>query len=395
MNLLKNSNKIEQQTSGIPLNKFRQVQYDNLRYFIELAVNYLSKQNDNYLKINKITINKLSDYIGVYSNFVTQVTVEVINLKQNSTEIKTLFKILVPTLINDSFFILNGNYYIPTLYIVDKPIVMKKKSIKLSSLFNSISIYNKLATFIGINIPVSHLLNLLLSDDDADEKTIKNDFCDYFDIKLVSTPESDLIRYFSEKFRCDPTKEAIIKFIDNIFFDEYTKYLYQYCHNIPENEITIKNIVIKALQKRFNINPKDFIDLTQKRIVFLETLLLPLFKRIGVHASQVAKGFTVDTIKIDQMEIIKFFHNKLHNKFIYDSVNAYSGMLAYKVSMLNPGSENAPSIVADLHETHFQKICPISISNQNPGETTYITPVTELDYLGQFTFLNTEVNKTI
>jgi len=59
MNLLKNSNKTEQPMSGIPLNEFRQVQYNNLRYFIELAVNYLSKQNDNYLKINKITINKL------------------------------------------------------------------------------------------------------------------------------------------------------------------------------------------------------------------------------------------------------------------------------------------------------------------------------------------------
>jgi len=370
--------------SGIPLNEFRQVQYNNLRYFIELAVNYLSKQNDNYLKINKITINKLTDYISVYSNFTTQVVVEVINLKQNSSETKILFQILVPTLINGSFFILNGNYYIPTLYIVDKPIVIKKKSIKLSSLFNSISIYDKLVTFIGTNIPVNYFLNLLLSDDVPEEKELKDNFSTLFSIKMSSASEKDIIRYFSERFRCDATKEAIIKFIENLFFDEYTRYLYQYCHNLSEDKITIKNIVMKALEKSFQTDVKDFIDLTQKRIIFLEAILSPLFKRIGVHASQVAKGFAVDSIKMDQMEIIKHFHNKLHNKFIYDSVNAYSGMLTYKVSMVNPGSENAPSIVADLHETHFRKICPISISNQNPGETTYITPITQLDYLGQF-----------
>jgi len=384
LNLLSKHQTEDVPENGISVSNFRKNQYDLIKYFIELSVNYLSKQNDDYLKIDKILISKTQEYISVNNNNLTQIVVNVINTKHSLTEVKTLFKIYIPTLIDDSFFILNGNYYVPTLYIIDKPIIMKKNSIKLTSLFNSITIYDRLITFIGANIPASHFLNLLLSDNNQEELNLKNKLINFFNIQTIPILDNELYKYFHNIFGCDETKEKIINYIETIFFDGYTKLLYQYCYNLNENEITMVNILKMSIKERSQMKITDFINLNYKRLIFLEALLIPLFKRIGYYATQTARGFQVDMIKMDQMELIKHFHINLHSKFIYDSVNAYSGMLQHKVNMLNPGSENAPSIIADLHETHFQKICPISISNQNPGETIYITPTTKLDYFGQF-----------
>lgn len=367
---------------SLSISNFRAMQYENLDYFIELAVNYLSKQNNNYLKIEKIQIIKLPQYVDIGYSDLTQITVYIST--KSSPEKKQFFKILIPTLVDDMFFILNGNYYVPTLYIIDKPIVIKLKSIKLTSLFNSITIYDKLITFIGINIPARYLIDLLLDETDSETVYLKQSLISLFTIPQHTLTESELLKYFHNIFGCDEKREDIINHINNLFFDNYTKMLYQYCYDLKEEEITIVNILKLAIKEKISTDKTNYINLKFKRLIFLEALLAPFLKRIGYYATQTARGFQIDTIKMDQLELVKYFHSDLHNKFIYDSVNAYSGMLQHKASMLNPGSDTTPSIVANLHQTHFQRICPISISNQNPGETIYIVPTTKVDWFGQF-----------
>ncbi len=243
MNLLQSRN--ECTNEGFSVNDFRQTQYDHLRDYIELCVNYLSSQCNNYLRIDEISITKIHDYTSVYPNYLTQIDVRVINENQTK-ESKRLFKILIPTLVDKTFFILNGNCYVPTLYIVDRPINIKKKSIKISSLFNSISIYDKFVTFMGTNFPASHFLNFFLNDNNYEielKRAVSNDL----KIKLMETPKSDLVRYFSEKFNCDETEEDIVRCFEQLFFDDYTKYLYKYCYELSNDQINIKNIIIKNI----------------------------------------------------------------------------------------------------------------------------------------------------
>ena len=59
-------------------------------------------------------------------------------------------------------------------------------------------------------------------------------------------------------------------------------------------------------------------------------------------------------------------------------------MLQHKAYMLSPNAEQAPSMIADLHPSHYKRICPTSISSQNPGETIYVVAETKLDMFGQF-----------
>jgi len=273
---------------------------------------------------------------------------------------------------------------VPTIYILDKPIVIKKKSIKLSSTFNSITIYDKLITFMGINIPAMYFLDAFLSNTDPEEAKLKTDFSTVFGIKSTTTSEADALTYFSNIFKCDPYKSVIRECFHKIFFDDYTKILYQHCYNLSEDELTITNLLKIALHLKLNMDDDSFIDLSQKRLVFIEVLLWPFFKRIASTASQASRGFIVTEINMDQMELVKNFYMNLHNKFIYDNVNAFDTMISHKTHLLSPNAENAPGVIANLHPSHFKKLCPISVSSQNPGETVYTIADAKVDIFGQF-----------
>jgi len=383
LNLLTNKSK-STNNEAFTISRFRSAQYTLIEYFMNMCVEYISKQNKNYLKVQNVKIQNVQTYNSIHNSLFTQVSVDVSFINQNVSTSKTFIKFFIPTLLYDCFFILNENYFIPTLYILDRPIVIKKKSIKLSSTFNSITIYDKLITFMGNNMPIIYFLDIFLSDDDPTEYNLKNTFIQTFKITTTKVPIQDLLSYFSNLFKCNPDKESIRQHFHNIFFDDYAKLLYQNCYNLEEKDLNIKTLLKLAIDLNTSNNSDSFIDLDQKRLVFLEILLWPIFKRVAYVASQASRGFFVNEISMDQLELIKNFNINLHNKFIYDNVNAYDTMLQHKAYMLSPNAEQSPSIIANLHDSHFQKICPISVSAQNPGETIYITAETEMDIFGRF-----------
>ncbi len=383
MNLLTKVSEVAE-SNYFTIGSFRSAQYSLINYFMNLCVEYISKQNKNYLTVHNITIRELQTYNGIYNSSLTQVTVEINFMNQNVATNKIFMKFLIPTLIDDCFFILNGNNFVPTLYVLDKPIVIKKKSVKLSGTFNSITIYDKLITFMGNNMPAIYFLNIFLSDNIPDQAATKQEFIKEFKITTTQISEQDLLSYFSNLFKCDPDRATIQKHFHDIFFDDYSKLLYKQCYNIDEKDLNIQTLLKIVVDLNKTMTDDSFIDLTQKRLVFLEILLWPIFKRIAQTASRASRGFYINEIQMDQMEIVKNFYTSLHNKFIYDNVNAYDTMLQHKAYMLSPNAEQAPSMIANLHPTHFQKICPTSVSSQNPGETIYIIAETKLDMFGQF-----------
>jgi len=366
------------------ISSFRSAQYDTINYFMNLCVEYVSEQNKKYLKVQNVNIRDIQTYNGIHNNALTQVSVDVLFSNQTVPTTKTFIKFLIPTLIDGCFFILNENHFVPTLYILDKPIVIKKKSVKLSSTFNSITIYDKLITFMGNNIPAIYFLSIFLSDNDVEQAALKQEFIQRFKIFNNPISEQDLLSYFSNLFKCNPDRESIQNHFHSIFFDGYTKLLYQQCYNLEEKDLNIQTLLKIVIDLSNSMKDDSFIDLDLKRLVFIEILLWPVFKRIAQAASQASRGFYVNEITMDQMEVIKNFYTNLHNKFIYDNVNAYDTMLQHKAYMLSPNAEQAPSIVANLHDTHYKRICPTSISSQNPGETIYIIAESKIDIFGRF-----------
>jgi len=384
LNLLNKKNLSNETANGdnlFTISSFRSFQYELIEYFMNLCVEYVAKQNKNYMKVDKVTIYNIPTYLGINHNLLTQVTVDIDVLGVGK---KTFMKFLIPTLVDDTFFVLNENYFVPTIYILDKPIIIKKKSIKLTSTFNSITIYDKLITFVGVNIPAMYFLDIFLSNTDPEEAKLKSDFATTFEIIPTTISETDLLAYFSNIFKCDPYRSVIKDHFHEIFFDNFSKILYQQCYNLKEEELTISNLLKFALDIKRNSEDDAFIDLTQKRLVFIEILLSPIFKRIASLASRASRGFVINEVSMDQMELVKNFYINLHNKFIYDNVNAFDTMLSHKTHLLSPNAENAPGVIANLHPSHFKKICPISVSSQNPGETVYTIANAKCDIFGNF-----------
>jgi hypothetical protein len=395
MNLLNETN-VEQIKidDALTVSTYRSAQFDLIPKLLDLIVKYVGCQNDNYLQLDNVLIRPKLTYQGIFNTELTQVEVFITNLK-NNTGSKLFFKMYVPKLLNDSFFLINGNYYVPTLYILDKPIVIKKKSIKLYSLFNSLSISfsHDIATFTRANIPLQYLFGAFLETDE--EIKLYEEVSQKFKIKYQPKKESDVLNYFNNNIG-KSTRGQIIEFFENLFFDDYTRYLYIGCYQdkFTTANLTLKNILIQSLIMKLNDQIPEYIDLNYKRLVFMELLLSPLFKRIGSMAAQAARGFLPDEVKMDQYQILKHYLSSPDKKkkgsegmsgnYLYDTVNLMSSMLTHKVSMLNPGSNNPPSAIADTHVSHYKRVCPISVSNQKPGEVVSVLPTTRFDYCGQF-----------
>lgn len=403
MNTLpKLNNKVSDfENNRILIEDFRYYQQNMVEYFLRIIVEYISNKNNNYLKVDSIIHTEVFSYSGIYNNEIDKF---VVNIENSDGIIKQFFSIYIPRLIMDNYYILNGNYYIPLFYIIDKPITIKENSINLSSLFNSITINIKLniVIFTGTNFIFNNFIGLFLHNDISDEA---NSIRSRFNINK----DEKLLNYFNKSFNIKGScLEDIIKHIELLFFDEYTKGLYSNCYfNFDSN---LSDIIKMSLIRFLSGKIFNFIDLRNKRICHIELLLAPLFKKAANIAYQAKKGYPTDELRIDQYAVLKNFlkssgdkkktKNKkdqsfhgLSGKTMYDLVNLQSSILIHKASFIKPGMNTAPSSVANIHPTHFGKICPITISSIKPGETVSIIPETYVDVYGQFLDLEEVANE--
>jgi hypothetical protein len=374
-----------------------------IEYFLEVMIKYISSMNKTQILFDKVIREDVDVYKGLSNNELTKYNVFA-KIKGGSKE---LFRIFVPKLIYDNFYFLNGNYYVPLLYIIDKPIIIKEKSINLSSLFSSITFNfdNKMVIFTGRNTDIEMFVSAFLSGDSSDEAIEIGT-----NIKITND-EKKTTRYFNKMFnKSFKNNNEIQQYAEKLFFDEYTRYLYHNCYF--ENNInvsTLSDIIKISLLKFFRGEIFEFIDLRNKRISMIELMLAPLFKKIANIAYQVGRGYFIDEIMVDQYIIVKNFHknedkktsNKvnfksfhgLSGKTLYDIVNLYSSLLIHKCSFVKPGMQSPPKSIANIHPSHFGKICPITVSSINPGRMLSIIPEIYVDPYGQFLDLEEEVNE--
>ena len=373
---------------------FRKNQYNRILPFIENAINFLSQQYNEYLEIIDISIQERVNYMGVYNSKFSKVEIITKNKIDNKESVFTTF--YVPTLLMNNYFYLNGCYYLPCLYLVDYPISVKKKSMKISSMFNSITFYQKdeIVIFTRRNFTMESFIQLFLDYDD-------DIYVKYRD-KISKTHQrwdtNNLIEFFSKKFSIhNKSIENIIEKIENLFFDSYTYYLYKTCYsNELKEDFGIKDVIRLALKESLT-GKKEFNDLNYKRITLLEMLLRPFLDKISSLATEVSKGIPKDQMKMDELLITKYFLTSvdtsnptgkkqmgLSGNYIYDTKNLYSSILQPKATFLTPGMETPPAAVKHLHETHYGRICPITVSSQKPGETISLISDVELDEFGLF-----------
>lgn len=371
---------------------FRKHQYKMLYTFLKTGIEYLSDQNQNYLELRDITISDKFTYNGVNNNELLEIEVYVYN-KIHDVQ-KLFLKTYIPRLIDNTYFVLNGNYYIPTIYILDKPIVVKSSSVKLYGLFNSLTIHAKddVCIFSRLNILLSYFLQLFYKE--TTDEYLYNNTATKFNLPKINHDHADIINYFNNLFNIQKTtRNQIIRHLENMFFDEYTKKLYQACYNY--DSITLYDIIKYSLVMLLNEEKPSFVDLSNKRLVFMELLLSPFLKKMSNAAQQANNNYYIDEIKIDLLELVKHFtrttskssktnNDGLDGNYLYNIANLYNGVVANKCCFVNPRSSNPPSEIAATHPTQFKKICPITVADMDPGHTVSIVPDTVFDMYGNF-----------
>ncbi len=373
------------------IENFRKLQYDLIPNFAELCVKYISAQSNNYLTVSDISFEDKVEYNNLHYSAVKNLKVNIINNFEENPEPQLFFNIQIPKLFFDNFFLLNDNFYVPSMYLLDKSLIIKKESAMITTLFNSLTFNFKknVVTFTGINIPI-HLFLLLFKYDNDNNKDIISDIVDYIPkkfnkkFKMIDETEANVINYFHTRIPCKQSTESIINYFNNLMFDNYTKYVISSCYNIDYEQVNLTSIINKLFKLILNDDHKSFVDLREKRLVFTELLLGPLFKKTSSLAIQAVRGFKLNQLKLDGLAIIKNFNKFLKSNYLYDTGNLYSGLLQHKVSMLNPASKRGPKTISSIHKTHYGKICPITVSSMDPGESVSIIPSTKLDFVGQF-----------
>jgi hypothetical protein len=206
---------------------------------------------------------------------------------------------------------------------MDLPIIIKKESIKLFGLFNSITLYLKedIAIFTGMNIPLSYFIQLFMYDD-VEGLKLYGEFVSKHKKNYTHHTDQDIINYFNNKFDIKGPLENIINSLERMFFDSYTRNLYEACYGM-KFDITLKNILTYAMTTDIENKPPNFVDLKFKRVVFLEILLRPLFERVLPLIKMASKGSRPDELKMDALTIMKFFlssndskKKRVYGKFI-------------------------------------------------------------------------------
>jgi hypothetical protein len=375
MNTLKKQLTIDD--SKLTTSTFRQFDYNRIQDILEESIRYINEQGRvKLIEDILVEVSRKLTYCHLYSTEQNIFKIFVKYYEQD--EYKELFRIIVPHLIDGYYFKINGNIYTPALWLIDKPIIVKKNSIKISSRFAPLTIYirNNIVKFLGVNIPLGKFLQMFVRED------IRKEFIEYIDKTFTEETETNLYNYFSKVLVCGKTREDIFRAANTIFFDNYTKQLFKRIYNLS----TFEDIVNEAITKFINEEEPNFVDLNNKRLVFVELLLNDLFKKIGEIAFNNRLYNSIDKITVDSNLPIRTFYNYLHSNFLYSMNNLVSGIPIHKTSMLPPGinSDSAPKTISSIHSSHMGKICPVSISNERPGHSVFVIPEQPVDEFGLF-----------
>lgn len=385
-------NLIERPARESTISIFRSWQYSMRDELLLLGLNYLIDlglpYDENIFNRQGLGFEYAEDqnYHHIHHFATTRISVSL------SDTLKKFVDLSIPDLIHGTFFKLNSTYYVPMMYISDEPIVMKENSISLQSLFQPMTLYfsQKRAIFMGINFPLSDIFQIISHDWDKDDIELVEET---FNIDLRSKTLTNVVNYFSEKLNTPKDPVDIKNKINQLFFDQWTSELYHKFYGISSN---IDDVFLLTTRRKFHETKPSFIDLRYKRLTFIEHILRPFFKSISIASSQLVRNNQVrKLLNLKLVSIVQHFHSDLNGNNLYDTTNGFSGILSHKASFKNPyGESRLPKEVSSIHWTHRGRICPNSITNQDPGESVLLVPDQEIDFrYGIFSFTDEEKEK--
>jgi len=381
-------NLLNRKVERLPLVEYRKAQMDLIPSLIDIALDYLIvngvqiKKSKTKVSIKDSANNTLYTHSGSYYE---NVQYSVIINEQH----KDPFLFLHIPKLTDNKFTLNSSEYIPMIYMADNPITFKRKSIMLYSLFGAITFDQKDCRVIyeGSNIPISRFLRIFYRDSEIPS------IIPEYEHKVINETRDRSLVVLSSLFNTPQNWKSLRKRVNQLFFDRWTSGLYKEVYGFESNDL--REVLEYVKLNIGNVNSDDFINLKCKRIIFIEQLLLPVFRAVRDLMTKHLKGETFGgfiKLKISNpREISNYFFKKMDGSTLYESTNVYSSLTIFKASFKRPGSSgNLPSCVSSIHKTYRGIVDVVNTSNSNPGEVITLVPTTKIDL--KYGIINLEGN---
>ena len=321
----------------------------------------------------------------------------IINHKFKGVEAE--LKLNLPELIYDSYFILNNSYYIPTMVLERLPI---DKNIRKGATF--ISLNNKhvfaiskakgkktkswiVTTSRNKIVSLDYFASAILADrpeylDELKERGLIKKVYKYN--KVIKDVVRALGFFNSDYFK---EKMMLSDFMNYYYALPYHRALWKRIYGVDSFE-ELFFLAIKASQ-----DPRtdyfDLSDLRNRRLVMSEYLISPVYDTYYRILNMLTDKEGARQIILPNMNanviITMGFRNLLHGKQIYDISSPWAIPLMYKVSQkISIIQKEVPRSWAQLHDTHYGVVDPISISPSDFGSVLTFTDQGKVDKHGMF-----------
>ena len=391
MNLINFQEPVQSDENWLPIKEFRKYDFEKIEPILNNMYRNI-KKIDPAFKYDITLETQLSPYLEEGATYYDRLTINQEYTDSTGSLQTNKLSTLIPKLLQDNFFTLNGSNYVPLLFMEKAPIdrilnheLNKNKIfINLNAVYNFTFDFQKgMVQFRSKLISMDIFLRVLFANDS-----------DYLDellsleliTKLTYTKEDykKFVKSFLDFYKWEHFNDInLLDWMDEFLILDYYREIFKDYYGINN----FGDIIKKVIELYVLDEPIDMATLTNRRVVLTEYLIRPLFEiYVRLLYGIVDKKQQNFLPTINEFAVITTgFNGLLHRGQLYDISNPYPLPLINKVSqdiqIIKQG--RLPKSWQRNDESGFGVICPISVSPQAMGTNLVFTSSARINKLGR------------
>lgn len=370
----------------MPIKDFRKEDFAKIEPLLENMYSNI-KKIDPHFEYNITLENQSSPYLEDGTTYYKKLSIDQKYIDQNNT-----LSTLIPRLIQENFFIMNGSYYVPLLFLEKAPIdrILNEEAKKNKIFININAVYNftfdfqkRLVQFRSKLISMDIFFRILFAKD-------KDYLVQLLDAGLITkttyTKEEykKFVKSFLDFYKWEHFNEIdILEWMDEFLLLDYYRDIFIDYYDIDN----FGDIVKKVVELYILNEPIDMATLSNRRVVLMEYLIRPLFEiYVRLLYGIIDKKSQNFLPTINEFAVITTgFNSLLHRGQLYDISNPYPLPLINKISqdILIIKSARLPASWKRNDVSGFGVVCPISVSPQNMAANLVLTSTAQINKYGR------------
>jgi len=373
-------------TDWLQLKNFREADFEKFLPIVQNMYDNIKKIEPEF-DFDIIYENQSSPYLEDGATYYKKLTVH-----QKYREQENTLGVLIPRLLQENYFMLNGSTYVPLLFLEKAPIdrILNKETNTNKIFININAVYNftfdfqkKMVQYRSKSIAMDIFFRVIFMND-------KDYLVELMDLGLIDkttyTKEEykKFVKSFMDFYKWEYFNDKDLPaWLDNFLMLDYYRGIFDNYYGIKTLNDIIKRVVVFYVTEE----EIDMATLSNRRIVLLEYLVRPIFEvytrlLYGI-VDKKAQNFLPS---INEFAVLTSgFTGMLHRGTLYDITLPYALPLISKVSqdiqIIKQG--RLPKSWTRNDESGFGVVCPITVSAQNMASNLTLTSDTLINKYGR------------